>query len=70
MYESDVTLSVSDICTIRLPSQQMFGGCMLGSDCIELSGRYIRVKSEAICCASMYVFPVHRPPTPKTCPLH
>ena len=39
-YESDgVTLSVSDICTIRLPSQQMFGGCILGSDYIELSGR-------------------------------
>ena len=39
-YESDgVTLGVSDICTIRLPSQQMFGGCILGSVYIELSGR-------------------------------
>ena len=32
-YESDdVTLNISDICTIRLPSQQLFGGCFLGSD--------------------------------------
>ena len=39
MHESDVTLSVSDICTVRLPSQQMFSGCILGSNYIELSGR-------------------------------
>lgn len=43
-YESDVTLSVSDICTIRLSSEQMFGDCLLGSDYIELSGRLKSVK--------------------------
>ena len=44
-YESDgVTLSVFDICTIRLPSHQMFSVRILGSDYIELSGRYKSVK--------------------------
>ena len=32
-----LTVSVSDICTIALPSQRTFG--FLGSDCIELPGR-------------------------------
>ena len=32
-----LAVSVSDICTIALPSQQTFG--FLGSDCIELPGR-------------------------------